>query len=48
MSNNESVQLGWIGFSEADDGHHQRVEDNAFHLVLLSACHAVALAEAGG
>ncbi len=42
MSNNESVQLGWIGFSEADDGHGQRVGDNAFHLVLSTTYHPVA------
>ena len=48
MSNEESGRLEWIGFSEADDGRDQRVGDNAFHLVLSAARHAVALAEAGG
>ena len=42
MSNDESVRLGWIGFSEADDGHGQRVGDNAFHLVLSTTYHPVA------
>ena len=42
MSNDESVQIRWIGFFEADDGHGQRVGDNAFHLLLSAACHAVA------
>ena len=41
MPNDESVALGWIGFSEADDGHGQRVGDNAFHLVLSTTCHPV-------
>ena len=34
MTNDESVRRGWIGFSEADDGHGQRVGDNAFQFVL--------------
>jgi hypothetical protein len=42
MLNDESVWLGWIGFSEADDGHGQRVRDNAFHLVLSTTCHSLA------
>jgi hypothetical protein len=42
MSNDESVRLGWIGFSEADDGNGQRVGDNAFHLALSTVCHPVA------
>lgn len=42
MSNDESVRLWWIGFSEADDGHGQRVGDNAFHFVPSTTCHPVA------
>jgi hypothetical protein len=31
----KSVLAGWIGFSEDDGGHGQRVGDNAFHLFAL-------------